>query len=692
MTQLEREPARSIDLLDRTEIAETLDRRRPGGRRLAHVGELLELVPEVGLVPADADAGLPLGQRPGLLDELPERFEHRLLEREVAVVDEQQFALAGGQSSEEGPERHLLPLHRHHDAEVEPVVLLGLDRRDGEHGRFHHLAILGLLPHHVDAQVVDGTEGRQEAGRELGSVESAQHGRGTQARPDRSGARGAGGGRCRRRGRGQGEHARGVFVQQGLDDADHGPLGERIQELAVGSRERGATRIRQFPLPEQPQHMARLVARGEHQLGRLERGRCEALVAAREAQGPREAGVVGVEELGDLSRRHAHDTGALDHGALLRSRRRGEAREHDGSRLEVVGVHPVRSDQAHVRRVVRNAVDEHGRSQHQLPGAVVGAVVGTGHHGVQADDRASGDRDARRRAGSDQGDVEALGIREQCPQQAALEVVDRDPVGAVIEEPRMHGSLEYGELREPACLVRIEAACRTLEGDVLPAEAALDPSAARALGHRANGQSVDGGPVGGRRIARRLPAVASPGGALPHFELQAEAALRGGCGSRRARATRCRQLSEGAAPAHDSRLRCGIGCGCRRLRRCELVRGEQHGGRVLAGEADRAGAGAAEDDRATGRADVDRDGAAIGQRLGSSNVGGEAVLRGVPLQVDHVAIAGVVPPPAERERTDETRDRELLHARKAVDGHPTMLARPDDGLRSDGCRDGHAAG
>ena len=53
------------------------------------VGEILKLRPEAGLVAADTHAGLPLGHGGGLIDEPLQFFEHRLVEREVRVVDQQ---------------------------------------------------------------------------------------------------------------------------------------------------------------------------------------------------------------------------------------------------------------------------------------------------------------------------------------------------------------------------------------------------------------------------------------------------------------------------------------------------------------------------------------------------------------------------------------------------------------------------
>ena len=75
-----------LDAARRSRSPATLSRH---GRGLADlVGEVLEVGPEARLVAADAQAGLPLVQRLGLLDELAQRLERRLLEREVAAVDE----------------------------------------------------------------------------------------------------------------------------------------------------------------------------------------------------------------------------------------------------------------------------------------------------------------------------------------------------------------------------------------------------------------------------------------------------------------------------------------------------------------------------------------------------------------------------------------------------------------------------
>ena len=132
--QRQRESGGLRQLLD-APVLETRDGRAPRDRGLGDIREILEVGPEARLAAVDAQAGLPLGERAGLLDELAQRREHRLVEREVALVDEQQrrWPLASARNS--GMNGTSLPSTVSTTPRSNQSALLRLDRRDGEHRR-----------------------------------------------------------------------------------------------------------------------------------------------------------------------------------------------------------------------------------------------------------------------------------------------------------------------------------------------------------------------------------------------------------------------------------------------------------------------------------------------------------------------------------------------------------------------------
>ncbi len=103
--QLRAQARRQRRRRDPIEVTQRLGRGSPAHRGLGLVRDILEVRPERRLVAADAGSGLPFGEVPGLLDQVPEPLQRRVREREVPPVAEQQLAPAAGQCGEQRGER-----------------------------------------------------------------------------------------------------------------------------------------------------------------------------------------------------------------------------------------------------------------------------------------------------------------------------------------------------------------------------------------------------------------------------------------------------------------------------------------------------------------------------------------------------------------------------------------------------------
>ena len=128
--------------LDPLHVAQALCGGSPRHGGLGLVGEILEVGPEIDLIAVDPWRGLPLGQRRGLVEQVPQPVERGVREREVAPVREQQLGAAPGQRGEQRGERDAAPVDRHDDAEVEPVGVRALHRADADLGLAGQLACI----------------------------------------------------------------------------------------------------------------------------------------------------------------------------------------------------------------------------------------------------------------------------------------------------------------------------------------------------------------------------------------------------------------------------------------------------------------------------------------------------------------------------------------------------------------------
>lgn len=122
--------------------------------------------------PADLQSvRFPLVEALGFADELAQRFERRVLEGEVAAVDEQQSRPAESECLEELREGDDLAVHRDSDAEVEPVVALGRHGGDREVWCPAQLSVGGWCADGLDAEAGQPLEVREGLGGEAGRVD-----------------------------------------------------------------------------------------------------------------------------------------------------------------------------------------------------------------------------------------------------------------------------------------------------------------------------------------------------------------------------------------------------------------------------------------------------------------------------------------------------------------------------------------
>ncbi len=131
----------------------------PPGRCLrVDDAELLQLGPQVDVVPADAEpvAGVLL-QAAGLLDQAAQVLQLGLVEAQVGAAREDEQLLLGGQGPQELVEGHVLPVDGHGDRQVEPVASgLALGRGDGDGRGLDGLAVVdgAAADAHEDAVVL----------------------------------------------------------------------------------------------------------------------------------------------------------------------------------------------------------------------------------------------------------------------------------------------------------------------------------------------------------------------------------------------------------------------------------------------------------------------------------------------------------------------------------------------------------
>ncbi len=130
---------------DRIELEQCSDLPLPRLRLLGDDAEGGELVPQACLVAADPQRlRRPVGEGSGLRDQLAQRLQAGLEQREVGAVREQHLRLAVRERLEHRGERQLAPLDADRDAEAEPIALaVELPCRDGDLERLADVAVVG---------------------------------------------------------------------------------------------------------------------------------------------------------------------------------------------------------------------------------------------------------------------------------------------------------------------------------------------------------------------------------------------------------------------------------------------------------------------------------------------------------------------------------------------------------------------
>ncbi len=175
----QRRPEVGRDLGERPglERAERLDVGGPPRALLVDDAEGDELVPEVGVVGAEAQAtGLGVGDVAGLLDEVAQPVQLGPVEPEERAGVEQHDLVAPGERAEERLEGHLLAVDLDGDPQVEPVAGLSLlaplaGAEPDDRGR-RDLLVGRDVAVDLDGDVLVGLEQRQRVGDEPGGGEA----------------------------------------------------------------------------------------------------------------------------------------------------------------------------------------------------------------------------------------------------------------------------------------------------------------------------------------------------------------------------------------------------------------------------------------------------------------------------------------------------------------------------------------
>ena len=162
------------------ERAERLDVGRPARALLVDDAEGDELVPEVGVVGAEAEAaGLGVGDVAGLLDEVAQPVQLGPVEPEERAGLEQHDVVAPGERAEERLEGHLLAVDLDGDPQVEPVAgisLLAPLAGAEPHDRSRRDLLVGRdVAVDLDRDVLVGLEQGQGVGDEPGGGKTGEH-------------------------------------------------------------------------------------------------------------------------------------------------------------------------------------------------------------------------------------------------------------------------------------------------------------------------------------------------------------------------------------------------------------------------------------------------------------------------------------------------------------------------------------
>ena len=435
---------------DLLEVREGTHAAAPGHGGGGLVGEVLELLPERDLVPADGRSlRLPLRHGLRLDQQLAQLVEGGVVQLRVGLVRQQHGLPALGEGLEDRGEGHQVLADRDLETEVEPVGAVragALDLDDAKVRGAGEFLVAGALAVLDDVHVRQGRNPRQHMLHEGGTLDVVQGGLVGTERPWPQGAH-------------LGEHL--LLVVQipahgGARDAARPMKGQHAPWCGV------------HPLPLQVGEVAATVAHHQLQARRHRVGEGDGAVGA--AKGHRAAqlrGVVLQEVLGLLGR-DLHLLVAAEQGPQGLRHWLGGRGQLQPCRLRGV--------------LVRQHRDEAARPGRAQVGP--GRVLGGGGDGGQPEPRTCasdiegcGDRfgplDVREHPLAHEIDAEAAGLAEQGPAVRGEGVQPQQfpgvhPVGAL-------GQLQPNDTGDEGGMVTADRGERTAVLELLPGQPALDP-------------------------------------------------------------------------------------------------------------------------------------------------------------------------------------------------------------------------
>ena len=300
----------------------------PRHRRQRLVGEVFEVFPQRQLIAADAGAGLPFGELRRLIEQRAQPVEARVREREVAAVGEQQLLAAQRQGGEERSERDAAPVDLDEKAQIEPIVIVGLDRLHGDARVAEKFAVFATSPARVDPHPRRLLESGEHVGDELGGIHSAERGLAGELELGRTPPRLPDGGAQ------QGLVVVAVDVRR--PRCPRRPVAQPLQAVVEGV----------VLVEDHADHEGGGVGLGQHEVGRGEHR-----AAASQAR-------VGLtRECRRLGLRHFDRAAGIEQRAYSFTERRRREGETDASAFGRGQVEPVLTDRPHRRRVDDRTVD-----------------------------------------------------------------------------------------------------------------------------------------------------------------------------------------------------------------------------------------------------------------------------------------------------------------------------------------------
>ena len=455
---------------DLVQVRQRADARAPLLRLLRVRGEVLELLPEAGLVPVQGQGRAPvLLQGAGLGDQLAQPDELRAVQGEPGPVPQQHDVLAAVQGLEDLREGQVVLTHPHGDSQPEPVVVLGGGGGDGDLGGLGDLSVGGGATGLLDPQVRDAAQPRQPLPQQregvLGGVGAA-------------------------------------FDVQLRDTAVHGldhgglPAGLPRHDLVperVQGPERQAHALPALLVLPLPLHALGevVVVDGQHQLGIRHLRQHQGVLPGGHVHALVQPGEVRLEELLHPVLRDREVLRPVQEGALLLVEAGPQGHQVQGEAVEVLGLLERRRGGLGVEQPVTGLADDVGpaqghlvlthdqlRAQAQLP--VLARVhphleppLVLQHHGGS-------------RTAGHEGYAQGVGARQDGPQQGRgvalhVQLVAFGGVAAPV------GLGQGAQLLEPVQLLGAQPSRADVGGQVPPVDAALHPAAAPAQ-HGPRGQ------------------------------------------------------------------------------------------------------------------------------------------------------------------------------------------------------------